>query len=42
MVAAAKTAGETGAKYCMNLSAPFLMEVPPLFGPYCMTPRALG
>merc|ERR1712014_574487 len=26
---AAKEAAKTGAKYCMNLSAPFLMQVPP-------------
>jgi len=29
MVLAAKTTVETGAHYCLNLSAPFLMQVPP-------------
>lgn len=32
MVEAATKAKETGAKYCMNLSAPFLMQVPFLKG----------
>jgi len=31
MVKAATIAKDTGAKYCMNLSAPFLMQVPPLY-----------
>merc|ERR1711935_592019 len=29
MKLAAKEAAASGAKYCMNLSAPFLMQVPP-------------